>query len=229
MRDVWIVCRKELYEWLRTRSSVVAFLFNMLVFVGVFGILMPLVQPGLFRVATPFLIFYFFFLPSQIAVMTVADSFAGERERKTLETLLATRLPDRSIFIGKLLAVLLYTAVLLLAVDVSVLVVVNLADPAPEVFLFSPPILFALGPLALAVTLFVANVGLLVSLRVRTVRAVQQLCSFGILALSLPMILGVVHVKFDWPWLIGAFASTFGVACIFTVYSISRFQRDKLI
>ena len=33
----------------------------------------------------------------------VADSFAGERERHTLETLLASRLPDRAILAGKLL------------------------------------------------------------------------------------------------------------------------------
>ena len=43
-----------------------------------------------------------FFLPTVLVSITVADSFAGERERHTLETLLASRLPDRAILVGKL-------------------------------------------------------------------------------------------------------------------------------
>ena len=36
-----------------------------------------------------------------LVAITVPDSFAGERERHTLGTLLASRLPDRAILFGK--------------------------------------------------------------------------------------------------------------------------------
>ena len=38
----------------------------------------------------------------------IADSFAGERERHTLETLLASRLSDRAILFGKIAACIAY-------------------------------------------------------------------------------------------------------------------------
>jgi ABC-type Na+ efflux pump permease subunit len=37
----------------------------------------------------------------------ITDSIAGERERQTLETLLASRLPDRAILLGKVAAITL--------------------------------------------------------------------------------------------------------------------------
>ena len=43
-----------------------------------------------------------FALPLLVVGVMIPDSFAGERERKTLETLLSSRLPDRAILFGKL-------------------------------------------------------------------------------------------------------------------------------
>src|SRR5258705_13563545 len=40
-------------------------------------------------------------LPFMILQSIIVDSFAGERERHTLETLLASRLSDRAILLGK--------------------------------------------------------------------------------------------------------------------------------
>ncbi len=47
-------------------------------------------------------------LPMAISGAVVADSFAGECERQTLETLLASRLSDRAIVIGKIAAAAVY-------------------------------------------------------------------------------------------------------------------------
>ena len=61
----------------------------------------------------------------------VADSFAGERERHTLETLLASRLPDRAILFGKVLAAVGYGWVLVMLMLVLSLVTVNLTVATP--------------------------------------------------------------------------------------------------
>src|SRR5258705_13580999 len=44
------------------------------------------------------------FIPVFAIIGMVTDSFAGERERHTLETLLASRLSDEAILLGKILS-----------------------------------------------------------------------------------------------------------------------------
>src|SRR3954465_4189577 len=71
------------------------------VVVAIIGIL--LWKTGPLMVTAPMAFFMPTFLPLFFLLAIVADSFAGERERHTLETLLATRLSDGAILIGKLL------------------------------------------------------------------------------------------------------------------------------
>jgi ABC-2 type transport system permease protein len=47
---------------------------------------------------------FFLILPLMVASMIAADSFAGEKERKTLEALLYTPTTDRELLIGKMLS-----------------------------------------------------------------------------------------------------------------------------
>jgi ABC-2 type transport system permease protein len=104
--DIWTVMGKEWREYLvgsgaggsggRARGIVVALLF-----IGIASILWPL-QMGrdLFTSAAPIIVDGLL-LPYIILQTVIADSFAGERERHTLETLLASRLSDRAILFGK--------------------------------------------------------------------------------------------------------------------------------
>ncbi|HSQ17143.1 MAG TPA: ABC transporter permease subunit, partial [Anaerolineales bacterium] len=48
------------------------------------------------------------FTPLILIAPTICESFAGERERHTLETLLASRLPDRAILFGKMIVSIAY-------------------------------------------------------------------------------------------------------------------------
>src|SRR5450631_4208481 len=78
----------------------------------------PLILLALLGIFVPFRMGERFFSPagllgpkffSAIVITTViADSFAGERERHTLETLLASRLSDRAILFGKIAAAIAY-------------------------------------------------------------------------------------------------------------------------
>src|SRR5262249_15341419 len=62
-----------------------------------------------------------FFMVQLLATM-MADSFAGERERHTLETLLASRLSDSAILIGKICAgVLLVWGLMFVTLGLGVL------------------------------------------------------------------------------------------------------------
>ena len=66
-----------------------------LAFLAIFGVFLPL-QTGNAWVETPVSMGFYAWVPIILVVTWVADSFAGERERGTLETLLATRLSDRA-------------------------------------------------------------------------------------------------------------------------------------
>jgi len=54
----------------------------------------------------PFLMMVVGFFPSTISLVVALESFAGERERRTIEPLLAAPLDDTQLYLGKLLAVL---------------------------------------------------------------------------------------------------------------------------
>jgi ABC-2 type transport system permease protein len=109
----------------------------------------------------------------------VADTFAGERERDTLEALLASRLPDRAIVLGKVGAVAAYgwliTMLCWFAGWVVVSVAFGAAAPGPLFVLAWPLLLSGLA------ACFVALIGVLISLRAQSVRQAQQLMSVAML------------------------------------------------
>ncbi len=72
--------------------------------VGVFGLLIPLRFSGTANLPAFFAVFTAF-LPARLVAI---DAYAGERERGTLEALLASPLSDRAIAVGKVAAATAY-------------------------------------------------------------------------------------------------------------------------
>ncbi|HEX2884766.1 MAG TPA: ABC transporter permease [Candidatus Limnocylindria bacterium] len=105
----------------------------------------------------------------------IPDAFAGERERRTLATLLASRLPDRAILAGKMAVPVFVDVVLTILLLGLSLLIVNVLHPRPEPLLFSPAYLVALPALSMLLAVFTASVGVFISLRSETVQGAQQL------------------------------------------------------
>ena len=101
--DVLTVAWKEWRELLQLGGSHRGGRFSLVILVLVFGVFLPF-QSGAEWVESPATVFYWGWVPLMLVSGAVADSFAGERERHTLETLLASRLPDRAILLGKMAA-----------------------------------------------------------------------------------------------------------------------------
>jgi ABC-2 type transport system permease protein len=127
------------------------------------------------------------------AVMYIAgaapDTFAGERERHTLETLLASRLPDRAILLGKIAALVQYGCFAAAVMLVIGLITVNVVHGHGTLLMFSASQLLmfvVFTPLAAGL---MAAVGVHVSLRAKTVKQAQQTLSTAVLiVLFMPMI-----------------------------------------
>lgn len=105
MADVLAVASKEWRELLgprgfRGKSGIALILVA-------FGIILPL-QTGRAWITAPSVVIAWSWVPMFLVSTVIADAIAGERERHTLETLLATRLSDNAILFGKIAAAIGY-------------------------------------------------------------------------------------------------------------------------
>lgn len=242
MTDILTVARKEVREIVGGgggRKSLIRELF----FVFLFGVFFPLSQSDAWRSGAVPTVFVFM-IPLFLAGPYVADTFAGERERKTLETLLATRLPDSSIYLGKILAVCTYAWVVTQLILLASLAALNVAGGH---FLY--PSAVWVGALAgsYASALLIAGIGTFISLRSETVRAAHQAMmlplfvlifggSFGLGALwrALPPSTQVSLMK--WASGVSALEGILGVVVLLLLIDVfllrlgvRRFRRSKLI
>jgi ABC-2 type transport system permease protein len=168
-----------------------------LIFLAAFGVFLPL-QSGVAWLDTPAGLAFWLWIPPILVSTWVADSFAGERERHTLETLLASRLSDRAILFGKIGAVVGYAwGILLLAILLG-LVTVNVANWNGSVMLYLPVVAIGgvLGSLLMAI--LAASAGVLVSLRASTVKEAQQTIGIAVFALAWVPIIGINLAPDDW-------------------------------
>lgn len=120
-------------------------------------------------------------LPMVVVGIVVPDAIAGERERHTLSTLLASPLSDRTILYGKLgfaIVVGWLAAPLMLAVA---LVVANATALDATPLLYDAAVLLGVLVVGLLVAVLTGAIGIFVSLRAATAQEAQQLTLLGLM------------------------------------------------
>lgn len=163
--------------------------------VAIFGILLPLRLQTAANLPAFFAVFMAF-LPARLVAI---EAFAGERERGTLESLLALPLTDTGIAVGKIMAATVYGAArgwLFIAVWLPATALLRLAGVmAPSA---TPSASVVAGALlaSVAVALLAAIFGVWQSATAPSVRAIVE--SGGLLRLAI-----IVSVFFVGPWLLG--------------------------
>jgi ABC-2 type transport system permease protein len=177
MRDVLAVLEKELREIIGDRQSRRGGFVQAIVIVGVMGVLYPASTPQFWRSAHPLAIVYYAFFPGVLAVTVAADAFAGERERKTLETLLATPLGEWAILVGKSAAAVVWSLTVTAVAFVCAIVTVNVVTRQGGLFLPAPVLVAGTLGGALASSSLLTGVAILLSMRVPVARSAQQMTS----------------------------------------------------
>jgi len=177
---------KEIKEILGQQGRFKGGKVGMLIFLAVFGIVLPL-QNGPDWIRSPLVLIYWAWVPFLLASGVVADSFAGERERHTLETLLASRLPDRAILAGKIGAAVVYAWGLTLVCVLAGAVAINIAYGQGRLLFYAAPVAAGIVGLTFLVALLASGLGVLVSLRAATVRQAQQTFSIAFLLMFIPL------------------------------------------
>lgn len=242
MRDILTVMWKELRELWLARGSGRTRALSYLPILLVFGVLLPLQERALWTEG-PMAGVFAMILPTILAGGVVADSFAGERERQTLETLLATRLSDRDIFLGKVAACVVYCLAFSWAATLVSVVTLNVTRGN------GPPFFLSMGSLLLATvgavlfTVLTAAVGVFVSLRAPTVRAAAQIFSLATVVIFVggPFLLRFLPQE-GLMWMVrtleGRNAAVLGVVVaaaalaidvLLLALGVARFQRKRLI
>ena len=168
--------------------------------VAIFGILIPL----RFQAAGNLPAFFAAFMAFVPARLVAIESFAGERERGTLESLLALPLTDRGIAVGKIVAATVYGAArgwLFVAVWLPAAALLRLAGVLEASAMPAATVIVAtlLGSVVLAA--FTAVFGVWQSAKAPSVRAIQE--SGGLLRLVV-----ILAVFFVVPWLFGLLSPT---------------------
>jgi ABC-2 type transport system permease protein len=170
-------------------------------------------------------------IPIMVSAVLAGDAFAGEKERRTLETLLHLPIPDRELFVAKLLVAYLPAVavswggfVIFSAVYTSVVWSVM-----ERFFLFSWEWAVLIAWLAPAVAALALGLLVIVSSRAKTAQEAQQLGGTVILPLILLFITQSSALLVMPLWL--GFAMGLGVwlvAAALIAWGARKFTRDSL-
>ena len=174
----------------------------------------------------------FLIMPLMFASTIAAESFAGERERKTMEALLYTPASDADLFVGKLVAAAVPSIGITWISFLIYTVILNLIPYAYFQRFWFPlptwwPLIFWITP-ALAILSIAVTV--LISARVQSFQGAYQLSSslvILVVALFAGQLSGFLYLSVGIELLLGV---VFWAAAFFLVYlAVQTFNREALI
>jgi len=182
-------------------------------------------------------------MPILFIMALMADSFAGERERHTLETLLATRLSDQAILLGKMTAGILYACIVLIVTLGLALLSNNIMYGQGRLLMFPTRYLVPILTFDFLLVLLLSCIGVFVSLRAPTVRHAMQTLNLGLVIVIWGSFFGIRALPLAWQGMLLRFVAgehllqielIGGILLIvadiaFLSATRSRFRRDRLI
>jgi len=174
----------------------------------------------------------FLIMPLMFSSVVGADSFVGERERKTLEALLYSPATDMELFLGKVLAAVIPAISLSWLTYLVYIIVVNVASFSLFERIWFPlptwwPMMFWLTP---AFALLGVSATVLISSRVKTFMEAYQLTGslvVLVLALVVGQATGVLYLGIGTVMLVGTLIWV--VDAVLIRISILNFKRSMLI
>lgn len=235
---------KELQETVLQRRGVNGQTVPMLILIALGGVAAPLLlhfsgnADKVQAVAITSVVSLVFMVMAGVlyAVSTAVDAVAGERERHTLETLVASPASDGAIVFGKIGAIVLvgFLAALALALVSSgtLIVMYGLDDAWPHL------LVAAAGPFAsVPASLFMASLGFLISYKAKTVKSAQSILGlavfpiFMVFGLAAPLSSGIERLGAAGLMLAATVIGAAGLVAtaVLAVLAVVRFRRDRVL
>ena len=170
------------------------------------------------------------FVPASFALITAIESFVGERERNSLESLLAMPISDRQLYAGKLIAALLVPLGGSLAAMLVFLGLMRVTYPELYALGMSPGVLLQILLMVAVITLLMVAGAVVISTHTGSVRAATLLASAILVptavAIQLQALLFIAQ-RYDVLWCaLGALAV---VAVAFVRSGMASFNREEIL
>ena len=170
------------------------------------------------------------FIPASFSLITALEAFVGERERNSLEALLAMPINDTTLYLGKLLSSL--TAPLLSSFLAISVFAISLAVRTPMLFAQGLTIEYFVIILLLIFTKSIVMVAgaVIISSHTTSIKAANLLASFVLLPtaaiIQLEALL-VIAQRWDMMWIIAAGMAVIAAALIRT--GLGSFNREEIL
>lgn len=235
---LWLIARRAAVESMRDRMTLVMSIF-FAVFVPL-GLLLIIVRTagsgpsgGADADLGGLLAFYLLMvglLPGVSAVGIAAGQFAGEKERGVLTPLLAAPASNLAIFGGKVLGAVIPPLLYAVVAEVVYLGGIAVLLGPARLGLLPPALSVAMVLLVPAVTCFAAILASLISSRVRTYNAAQQIGGLVLFPIWAGLFTVVAKLQ-DWgaPGLFGAVAGVVLLDAGLTVAAAATWRREEVL
>ncbi len=187
-------------------------------------------DPGTIVRLLPFAMLLVGFIPASFSLITALETFVGERERNSLESLLSMPISDSSLYAGKLLSSLLPP--LLSALLAMLVYTVSLALRHPDLYAsgMKPEFLVAIVLLILIKAVVMVAGAVIISSHTTSIRAANLLASFVLLPtasiIQMEALL-MIGERWDVLWLIVILLIVIATALIRT--GVNAFNREEIL
>jgi ABC-2 type transport system permease protein len=170
MQKEWMELKASFFDW----SRWIPVIFPQLVMLAAVSVYEPLQIGPDWMTSSEMLFFFSLLLPFIFVGSIIPYSFVGERERHTLEPLLATPTSNAAILLGKIGVPTIYGWGMTIISIVTSLLSINLAFGEGKILFYPANIIISVIVLSLLISLFIASVGALASLRATTFMQAQR-------------------------------------------------------
>ena len=233
---ILLIARRELSEVLSDWRVLVPLAVLTLALPGGLVVAMPFAL-GFVRDASilgrlvPFAALLVGFIPASFALITAIESFVGERERNSLESLLAMPISDRSLYTGKLISALLIPLVGSLLSIAVFLGLTYLNFPALYFYVMVDPIrLIQIAVMIAVITLLLVSGAVVISSHAGSVRAATLLASAVLVPTAVVIQIQAIFFiaeRYDVIWYFIAGLAVVAVALIRS--GLASFNREEIL
>lgn len=190
-------------------------------------------QKSIYVMALYFFAPFFLIIPLMSSSVIASDSFAGEKERKTIEALLATPISDSELFLGKVMVSFIPSMVITIFSFGIYSTLVNLISTSLfDGKILLPNLVWLLLIFGVAPTIALAGIGLtiIVSARVKGFREAQQISVVLMIPIFLLLFGQASGAVVLGPLIVAALIGLFGVIDVLVFYiGIRIFRREEML
>ncbi|HEX6291830.1 MAG TPA: stage II sporulation protein M [Herpetosiphonaceae bacterium] len=170
------------------------------------------------------------FLPASFSLITALESFVGEKERNTLEALLAMPMSDGELYLGKLLAALLPPVGSALLAMITYAVCFNLTARTDIQSLVNGRIMWLMVALIVIKGLVMVAGAVIISSHTTTIRAANLLASFVLVPISIVVQLeALVIIAQQQQLLWNIFWALLAIALLLVRTGMNSFNREEIL